>query len=93
MMYLIVLAVIISCMCLVFARALLGPTLYDRILAINSVGTKTVLFIALYGYFNQRPEFADIALLYALLNILGTIAVLKFIERSFPAQRYLDEEE
>lgn len=67
-------------MILVLARALLGPTLYDRILAVNIFGTKTVLIIAVFGFLTGRPEFLDIALVYALINFIGTIAVLKFFE-------------
>jgi len=65
---------------LVLVRALSGPTVYDRILATNSVGTKIVLFIAVYGFFTGRPAFLDIALVYALINFIGTIAILKFFE-------------
>lgn len=68
---------VLATMVLVLARALLGPTLYDRILAINLFGTKTVLFIAVAGFMAGRPEFLDIALVYALINFLGTVAVLK----------------
>lgn len=64
-------------MALALARALLGPTLYDRILAINSFGTKTVLIIAVAGFLAGRPNFLDIALAYALINFIGTVAVLK----------------
>ncbi|MDD3764356.1 MAG: monovalent cation/H+ antiporter complex subunit F [Nevskiales bacterium] len=64
-------------MLLVLGRALIGPTLYDRILAVNSFGTKTVLFIAVVGFLAGRPEFLDIALVYALINFIGTVAVLK----------------
>jgi multicomponent Na+:H+ antiporter subunit F len=60
-------------------RALLGPTLYDRILAANSFGTATVLLIAVLGFLTARPDFLDIALLYALINFIGTIAVMKFV--------------
>jgi len=67
-------------MALVLVRALAGPTVYDRILATNSVGTKAVLFIAVYGFFSGRPDFLDIALVYALVNFIGTIAILKFFE-------------
>ena len=73
------LAVLVA-MALVLARALLGPTIYDRILALNSFGTKTVLIIAVYGFLSGRPEFLDIALVYALINFAGTIAVLKYFE-------------
>lgn len=67
-------------MALTLARALMGPTLFDRLLAVNSFGTKTVLLIAVYGFMTGRPDFLDIALVYALINFVGTIAVLKFFE-------------
>lgn len=67
-------------MSLTLIRALLGPTLFDRLLAVNSFGTKTVLLIAVYGFMTGRPDFLDIGLVYALINFLGTIAVLKFFE-------------
>ena len=69
---------IIVCMLLALARAFMGPTLYDRVLAANAFGTKTVLMIALLGFLMGRPDFVDIALLYALINFIGTIAILKF---------------
>jgi multicomponent Na+:H+ antiporter subunit F len=59
-------------------RAMLGPTAFDRVLAVNSIGTVAVLAIAVHGFWAGRPEFLDIAILYALLNFVGTIAVLKF---------------
>lgn len=62
---------------LALARAFLGPGLYDRILAINTVGTKTVIFVALVGFLLGRPQFLDIALFYALVNFVGTVAVLR----------------
>jgi len=67
-------------MILVMIRALLGPTLYDRVLALNTFGTKTVLLIAVLGFLAGRPEFLDLALVYALINFIGTIAVLKYFE-------------
>ncbi len=67
-------------MALALARALLGPTAYDRILAVNAFGTKTVLLVAVFGYLTERPDFLDISLLYALINFIGTIAVLKYFE-------------
>lgn len=67
-------------MALALARALLGPTVYDRILAVNAFGTKTVLLVAVFGFLTERPDFLDISLLYALINFVGTIAVLKFFE-------------
>ncbi len=79
-MYIAGIAAVLVTMALTLARAFMGPTVYDRILAVNSFGTKTVLIIALYGYFTGRPAFLDIALVYALINFIGTIAVLKFFE-------------
>ena len=64
-------------MVMLLLRAGLGPTLYDRILVINVFGTITVLTIALLGFFMGRPSFMDIALLYALINFIGTLAILK----------------
>ncbi len=65
---------------LALARALLGPTVYDQVLAVNSFGTKTVLLIALFGFLTGRPDFLDISLIYALINFIATIAVLKFLK-------------
>jgi len=65
-------------MILVLYRLFAGPTLYDRVLAVNAFGTHTVLFIGVLGFLNGRPDFLDIALLYALINFVGTIAILKF---------------
>ena len=65
-------------MLLVLIRSFAGPSLYDRVLAVNAFGTLTVLLIGAMGFLNGRPDFLDIALLYALINFIGTIAVLKF---------------
>ena len=65
---------------LVLVRAILGPTIYDRVLAVNSIGTKIVLLIPVYGFLTGRPDFIDIALAYALINFIGTIAILKYFE-------------
>lgn len=79
-MFLAAMAGVVVTMLLLLIRAMLGPTVYDRILAINVFGTKTVLFIAVLGFINGRPEFLDIGLVYALINFIGTIAVLKFMQ-------------
>jgi multicomponent Na+:H+ antiporter subunit F len=71
---------ILVTMALAIVRALLGPTVYDRILAVNTLGTKTVLMVAVFGFLTERPDFLDIALVYALINFIGTVAVLKFFE-------------
>ncbi len=66
---------------LLFVRALLGPTPFDRVLAVNSIGTIIILSISLHGFAMGRPEFVDISILYAILNFLGTLAVLKLFKR------------
>ena len=80
MIYLLTALGIIVGMALALYRGLDGPTLYDRILAVNSFGSMTVLMIAVLGWLMGRPDFLDIALVYALINFIGTIAVLKFFE-------------
>jgi multicomponent Na+:H+ antiporter subunit F len=66
---------------LALARAFLGPTVYDRILAINMVGTKTVLLIAVFAVLSRRTDMIDIALTYALINFISVVAVLKFVDQ------------
>ena len=77
-MFAVVTLAILVTMGLALARALMGPTVYDRILAVNMVGTKTVLLIAVIGFLEGRPDFLDIALLYALINVIATVAAFKF---------------
>ena len=71
---------ILLTMCMALARAALGPTVFDRVLAVNSFGTSTVLFIAVLGFLNGRPDFLDLSLVYALINFIATIAVLKYFK-------------
>ena len=78
-------------MVLALVRAVKGPTVFDRILAINLFGTATVILICVAGFqlgmqakdgtiiAASRPEFVDLALVYALVNFTGIIAVLKFV--------------
>ena len=67
-------------MALAVSRAVAGPTVFDRILAANAFGTKTVLLIAAYGFMTGRPEFLDLGLVYALINFIGIVAALKFFK-------------
>ena len=71
---------ILAAMLLALVRAFLGPTIYDRILAVNLFGTKTVLLIAVLGFLFGRPDFLDIAMVYALINFISVIGVLRFFE-------------
>jgi multicomponent Na+:H+ antiporter subunit F len=77
-MFAVALLAILVTMGLALARAALGPTVFDRILALNMFGTKTVLLIAVIGFVTRRPDFLDLGLVYALLNFIGVIAVLRF---------------
>ena len=74
------LAALIACAItgiLILVRIILGETTFDRILAVNSLGTVIVIGISLHGFYSNRPEFLDIAIVYALINFIGTVAVLK----------------
>jgi multicomponent Na+:H+ antiporter subunit F len=66
---------------LALVRAALGPTVFDRAQAANSVGTLAMLLLAVLGFLTGRPEFLDLAITYGLLNVIGTIAVLKYVRR------------
>ncbi len=76
----IAMAGVLASMAMTLLRATRGPTVYDRILAVNTFGTATVLFIAVLGFLGGRPDFLDLALLYAGLNFIGTIAVLRYFK-------------
>jgi multicomponent Na+:H+ antiporter subunit F len=77
-MFAIAAAAILVSLGLVIARAIGGPTLFDRVLAGNAVGTLAIMLLAVMGFLTGRPEFLDIGLTYGLLNLIGTLAVLKF---------------
>jgi len=85
-MYIAATAAILIVMTLAVIRAVMGPTLYDRILAGNMFGTKTVLLIAIMSAVAGRADMVDIALMYALINFIGTIAVLRYFEYSTEEQ-------
>jgi multicomponent Na+:H+ antiporter subunit F len=69
---------LLAALVLLLTRAVLGPTVFDRLLAANTIGTVAVLLLATIGFLTARPDFLDLAIVYGLLNIVGTIAVLKF---------------
>ena len=69
---------LLATLALALARALAGPTVFDRVLAMNTIGTVAVLLLAVIGFLTARPEFLDLAIVYGMLNVVGTIAVLKF---------------
>jgi multicomponent Na+:H+ antiporter subunit F len=65
---------------LVLVRAFRGPTVFDRAQSANTIGTLCVMLLAVMGFLSGRPEFLDLAIVYGLLNLVGTIAVLKYFE-------------
>lgn len=79
MYYAVALAILVT-MALALTRALLGPTVYDRVLAVNMFGTKTVLLLSVIAFLYDRPDFLDLALAYALINFITVLAVLKFVQ-------------
>ena len=79
MYYAVTIALVVT-MALALLRALLGPSAYDRVLAVNMVGTKTVLLMAVISFQFGRPDFLDLALAYALINFIGVLAVLEFFQ-------------
>lgn len=72
---------LLTTLALVLVRAALGPTVFDRAQAANTIGTVAMLLLAVMGFLNGRPEFLDVAIAYGLLNLIGTIAVLKYFRR------------
>ena len=78
MMFIVAAISILITMCLALIRAMLGPTVFDRVLALNMFGTKTVLLICAICFLTDRTDFLDLALLYSLMNFIGMVALLRF---------------
>jgi multicomponent Na+:H+ antiporter subunit F len=78
MMFAVAIIAVLIALTLAVARALAGPTAFDRLLAANNIGTSAIMLLALFGFMTGRPEFLDIGITYVLLNMIGTLAVLKF---------------
>ena len=79
MLVYIFIALLIS-MGMVLLRALLGSSVFDRILAMNSFGTHVVVFIVLMGFCKETPFFVDIAIIYGLISFVTTIAFLMYFK-------------
>ncbi|MEO1206942.1 MAG: monovalent cation/H+ antiporter complex subunit F [Pseudomonadota bacterium] len=77
-MFVVAMFALLAALTITVWRAIAGPTVFDRVLAGNSVGTLAILFLAVLGFLNDRPEWLDIGLTYGLLNLVTTFAVLKF---------------
>ena len=80
-MFLAVLIALAVSFLLILVRLVFGETTFDRILAANSIGTLIVLAISVHGFYMGRPEFIDISIVYALINFIGTVAVLKLFDK------------
>lgn len=91
MYYVVTIALLIT-MALALVRALLGPTVYDRVLSVNMFGTKTVLLLSVIAFLYGRPDFLDLALAYALINFIGVLAVLEFF-RSRAVRRSQEQQQ
>ena len=89
MYYAVTIAILVT-MGLALIRAIVGPSVYDRVLALNMFGTKIVLLLAIIAFLSGRPDFLDLALAYALINFIGVLAVLEFF-RSRVARRRAQE--
>jgi len=79
--YVIIMVVLLISILMTLIRAILGPTSFDRILSVNAVGTTTVVGVAVMGFLKGRPDFLDLALVYAMVNFVATIAILRFVEK------------
>ncbi len=63
-------------------RVLQGPTIFDRVLGLNGISTKAIILLIVMGvYFERVDMFIDISTGYALLNLVGALAVAKYLER------------
>lgn len=90
-MYYVVTVALLVTMAMALLRAVLGPTVYDRVLSVNMFGTKTVLLLSVIAFLSGRQDFLDLALAYALINFIGVLAVLEFF-RSRAAHREQDQQ-
>lgn len=80
-------------MAMALVRALRGPTVYDRVLAVNMFGTKTALLLAVIAFLYGRPDFLDLALAYALINFVGVLAVLEFFQKRSETKARMKEDQ
>ena len=71
-------AAVLAALVLATVRAVKGPSVFDRVLAGNTIGTLAILLLACLGFLSDRPEWLDIGIAYGLLNVISTLAILKF---------------
>lgn len=92
-MFTVAAAALLVTLVLALIRAVLGPTVFDRAQAANTIGTVAMLLLSVIGFLTGRPEFLDLAIIYGLLNVIGTIAVLKYFRYGDLGDPGPDEEE
>ncbi len=81
-MFLSAIGIVMGSLLIMLIRLLKGPTIFDRVVAANAVGTVSLILIVLFGFLTARPEFTDIAITYGLLNVISTMAILKFFKQA-----------
>jgi multicomponent Na+:H+ antiporter subunit F len=91
-MYEVAMLAVIAALVLVVVRVVNGPTVFDRVLAGNTIGTLAIILVAVLGFLNGRPEFLDIALTYGFLNLISTLAILKYFRHGDLAHDEQEEE-
>jgi multicomponent Na+:H+ antiporter subunit F len=91
-MYEVAMLAVIAALVLVVVRVVKGPTVFDRVLAGNTIGTLAIILVAVLGFLNGRPEFLDIALTYGFLNLISTLAILKYFRHGDLAHDEQEEE-
>ncbi len=75
---------LILCLLMFFSmyRAVFGPTILDRLIGVNAIGSKTVIILLLIGFLYERVDmFVDIALAYAFLNFVAVIAASRYFHK------------
>lgn len=91
-MFIVASGAVLFALSLALLRAIRGPSVFDRVLAGNSVGVLSIMLLAIAGFLSARPAFLDIALTYGLLNLIGTLAMLKFFRHGDLAYDVREEE-
>ncbi len=80
--------VFVVALLLPFYRVVIGPTVFDRMMGVGVIGTKTVVLVCLVGFAYGRIDmFIDIAISYAMLNYIGTVVVAKYLDNSGARER------
>jgi len=64
-------------------RVVFGPGVENRLIAVNTVGTKTIIILVIIGFIYERPIFLDISIIYAMINFIATLAIAKYLKRGY----------